>query len=278
MTTMPHSIHRTAKLIRQADPEVFKLGCIVHGGGAITQDDQRAEAGVGDLTLYDTSRSYRGDFTPDVPTSRLLLLRFPRSLLPLPHRDLRRLSGARIPGPRASVRCRHSSCCSSPGTCTSSARPTPPAVHPDAGCAHHGAGRRAGRPQRGATPGPAAGADGPDPRLHPGEPGRCGPDPGRDRRGASHLPALPAQAVPRRRTHRRRLDPRAPPGTVPPRLGRSAVCRVRGRGRGRPMGFANQAHFSRAFRGVYGLSPRQFREQQAASKALPAAQAVSAQR
>ncbi|MEU7928361.1 helix-turn-helix domain-containing protein [Micromonospora sp. NPDC049107] len=98
MTTMPHSVHRTPKLIRQADPEVFKLGCLVRGGGMITQDGQRTDFGVGDLILYDTSRPYLAEFTPDVPVSQLLLLRFPRLLLPLPPRELRRLSAVRIPG------------------------------------------------------------------------------------------------------------------------------------------------------------------------------------
>ncbi|MCX5117249.1 helix-turn-helix domain-containing protein [Micromonospora sp. NBC_00362] len=98
MTTMPHSVHRTPKLIRQADPEVFKLGCLVRGGGMITQDGQRTDFGVGDLILYDTSRPYVAEFTPDAPVSQLLLLRFPRSLLPLPPRELRRLSAVRIPG------------------------------------------------------------------------------------------------------------------------------------------------------------------------------------
>ncbi|MEU7777767.1 AraC-like ligand-binding domain-containing protein [Micromonospora sp. SD19] len=98
MTTMPHSVHRTPKLIRQADPEVFKLGCLVRGGGMITQDGHRTDFGVGDLILYDTSRPYLAEFTPDVPVSQLLLLRFPRSLLPLPRRELRRLSAVRIPG------------------------------------------------------------------------------------------------------------------------------------------------------------------------------------
>ncbi|MEU7974256.1 helix-turn-helix domain-containing protein [Micromonospora sp. NPDC049089] len=98
MTTMPHSVHRTPKLIRQADPEVFKLGCLVRGGGMITQDGQRTDFGVGDLILYDTSRPYLAEFTPDVPVSQLLLLRFPRLLLPLPPWELRRLSAVRIPG------------------------------------------------------------------------------------------------------------------------------------------------------------------------------------
>ncbi|MGW5718782.1 AraC-like ligand-binding domain-containing protein [Amycolatopsis sp. NPDC003865] len=98
MTTMPHSVRRTSKLIRQGDPDVFKLGCFVRGGAMIRQEGRCAKYGVGDLKLYDTSRPFDGEFTPDVPESQLLLLRFPRSLLPLPARDLRQLVTARIPG------------------------------------------------------------------------------------------------------------------------------------------------------------------------------------
>ncbi|WP_328743892.1 helix-turn-helix domain-containing protein [Streptomyces sp. NBC_00285] len=98
LTTMPHSVHRSPKLIRQADPEVLKVGCIVRGGATVTQDGQRADLGVGDLMLFDTSRPFLGKHAPHIPTSQLLLLRFPRSLLPLPDRDVRRLNGVRIPG------------------------------------------------------------------------------------------------------------------------------------------------------------------------------------
>src|SRR4051794_25678574 len=40
ITTMPHSVRRTPRLIRQSDPEVFKVGCIVRGGSMLTQDDR----------------------------------------------------------------------------------------------------------------------------------------------------------------------------------------------------------------------------------------------
>ncbi|WP_410671434.1 helix-turn-helix domain-containing protein [Amycolatopsis sp. cmx-4-68] len=98
MTTVPHAVHRTPKLIRRADPEMFKLGCFVRGGSVVVQDGQCAEYGVGDLKLYDTSRPFGGEFAPDVPVSQLLLLRFPRSLLSLPGKHLRQLSASRIPG------------------------------------------------------------------------------------------------------------------------------------------------------------------------------------
>ncbi|QXJ22578.1 helix-turn-helix domain-containing protein [Actinomadura graeca] len=101
ITTMPHSVHRTPKLIRQADPDVFKLGCLVRGDGRITQDGRSTSFTVGDLILYDTSRPYVAEFAPDAPLSQqLLLLRFPRSLLSLPPRELPRLSAVRIPGTR----------------------------------------------------------------------------------------------------------------------------------------------------------------------------------
>ncbi|MEU5884369.1 helix-turn-helix domain-containing protein [Spirillospora sp. NPDC047279] len=98
MTTTPYSIERTPKLIRQADPEVFKLGCAVRGHGMMTQGGRDAGFAPGDLVLYDTSRPYRAVLAPDVLTSQMLVLRFPRGVLPLPPRDLRDLTAVAIPG------------------------------------------------------------------------------------------------------------------------------------------------------------------------------------
>jgi AraC-like DNA-binding protein len=100
MTTTPHAVHRTSKLIRRDDPEVFKLGCLVSGRGLMVQEEGgSADFGVGDLVLFDTSRPYVSRFVPDAGArQRLLLLRFPRSSLPLPARHLRQLSAVRIAG------------------------------------------------------------------------------------------------------------------------------------------------------------------------------------
>ncbi|WP_344588384.1 helix-turn-helix domain-containing protein [Actinomadura vinacea] len=98
MTTTPYSIHRTPKLIRQADPEVFKLCCVLRGHGMMAQDGRRADFEPGNLVLYDTSRPYLAELAPDIPAGQMLVLRFPRSLLPLPARDLRRLTAVSIPG------------------------------------------------------------------------------------------------------------------------------------------------------------------------------------
>ncbi|MGW6012472.1 AraC-like ligand-binding domain-containing protein [Streptomyces sp. NPDC055210] len=79
-------------------PYDFKLGCFVRGGGTMTKDAQHTVFRAGDMTLYDPSYPYLAEFAVDVSMRQLLLLRFPRSLLPFPAQDLRRLSTVRIPG------------------------------------------------------------------------------------------------------------------------------------------------------------------------------------
>ncbi|MGW3289992.1 helix-turn-helix domain-containing protein [Streptomyces sp. NPDC001002] len=97
---VPHSAHRTSKLIRQSDPGVFELGCTVRGGSTVTQNGRHAHQGVGDLVLTDTSRPYQVEHAPHIPESQVMLLHVPRSLLPLPDQDLQGLCGMRIPGDR----------------------------------------------------------------------------------------------------------------------------------------------------------------------------------
>ncbi|MCG5218651.1 helix-turn-helix domain-containing protein [Streptosporangium soli] len=98
LTTTPLSVHRTPKLIRQSDPEVFFLNCAVHGRVVGEQDGRRADLQVGDLFLRDSSRPYLTRFAPGDPASQVLVLQFPRSSLPLPERDLKALTSVRIPG------------------------------------------------------------------------------------------------------------------------------------------------------------------------------------
>ena len=100
LTTTPYSFQRTPKLIRQADLDAFMLNCAVRGHGMVSQDGRQVDFGRGDLVLSDTSRPYQAEFAPDTPASQLVILRFPRSILPLPDRDLRHLTAVRIPGDR----------------------------------------------------------------------------------------------------------------------------------------------------------------------------------
>ncbi|MFV2178491.1 helix-turn-helix domain-containing protein [Actinomadura sp. LOL_016] len=99
MTATPHAVHRTPALIRRSDPEELLLTCAISGRGmAGEQDGRRAAFRVGDLGLYDGSRPYTAGHVPGGPVSGHLNLQFPRRSLPLPERELRRLTGVRIPG------------------------------------------------------------------------------------------------------------------------------------------------------------------------------------
>ncbi|MFI0450369.1 helix-turn-helix domain-containing protein [Actinomadura sp. 6N118] len=101
VTTTPHSVRRTPKLIRQTDPEALLLTCAVRGRGMMGEQDGRHTVyQVGDLGLYDSSRPFLAGHMPVVPVSQHLGLQFPHALLPLPPRDLRRLTAVRIPGDR----------------------------------------------------------------------------------------------------------------------------------------------------------------------------------
>ncbi|TDC36315.1 helix-turn-helix domain-containing protein, partial [Actinomadura sp. KC345] len=61
------------------------------------QDGRSADFDAGNLVLYDTSRPYLAELASDIPAGQMLVLRFPHSLLPLPARDLRRLTAVRLP-------------------------------------------------------------------------------------------------------------------------------------------------------------------------------------
>ncbi|NJP98443.1 helix-turn-helix domain-containing protein [Nonomuraea sp. FMUSA5-5] len=100
LTTTPHAVRRTPKLIRQADPEAFLVTCTLRGHAMMEQDGRQADFAVGDLGLYDSSRPYLAGLLPAAEPSQLLILRFPRSSLPLPPRDLRDLTAVRMPGER----------------------------------------------------------------------------------------------------------------------------------------------------------------------------------
>ncbi|SPL95978.1 Transcriptional regulator, AraC family [[Actinomadura] parvosata subsp. kistnae] len=100
LTTTPYSVRRTPELIRRCDPETFLLSCTIRGHVVMEQNGRQADFAVGDLGLYHSSRPYLGRLLPAAEPSRLLILSFPRSSLPLPPRDLHDLTTVRMPGDR----------------------------------------------------------------------------------------------------------------------------------------------------------------------------------
>jgi AraC-like DNA-binding protein len=87
---------RAARHIRSSDPEVYKIDLQARGRGVVEQGGRQARQAPGDFTFVDLSRPCRWIS----PSSRLLAVVFPRSLVPLRAEELARLSGVRVPGDR----------------------------------------------------------------------------------------------------------------------------------------------------------------------------------
>lgn len=88
-------VERTPRLIRQDDPELYKFGLQVSGSSVIEQDNRQACLGPGDFAIYDTSRPYRIRFSDDF---RLTVAMFPRHLIQLPPKHMSQLTAVRLAG------------------------------------------------------------------------------------------------------------------------------------------------------------------------------------
>jgi AraC-like DNA-binding protein len=77
-------------------PEVCKIDVLVRGSGVVEQDGRQARLRPGDLAFVDLSRPVRWAMAP----MRLVAVVFPRALLPLAADDTTRLTGVRIAGDR----------------------------------------------------------------------------------------------------------------------------------------------------------------------------------
>jgi AraC-like DNA-binding protein len=80
-------------------PEVCKIDVLVRGSGVVEQDGRQARLRAGDLALIDLSRPVRWAMAP----MTLVAVVFPRALLPLAADDTARLTGVRIAGDRGSA-------------------------------------------------------------------------------------------------------------------------------------------------------------------------------
>lgn len=98
----PITVSRTPRLIRRADPDLLKLVLSVQGRGSVvvTQDDRQARLEPGEFAFYDTRRPYEvacGVGEQDEAFGQAMTFTFPRSMLPLPFRQLKQLTAVRIP-------------------------------------------------------------------------------------------------------------------------------------------------------------------------------------
>lgn len=94
-TRTPHSVHRTPRLIRRDDPELYRVVLAVSGSVLLRQDGREARLNGGDMAIYDFSRPYELVYDSAV---RLAVFSFPRDSLAAPADSVRPLTAVPISG------------------------------------------------------------------------------------------------------------------------------------------------------------------------------------
>ncbi|MFD7288831.1 helix-turn-helix domain-containing protein [Streptomyces sp. NPDC059863] len=91
-------VTRTAKLIRQSDPEAYLLNYFLRQEGVLSLAGADTALREGDLVLMDSSSPYRGDVRATGDGWSHVTVQFARRLLPLPERTVRHLLNVPING------------------------------------------------------------------------------------------------------------------------------------------------------------------------------------
>ncbi len=90
-----HVVERTPELIARGDRSYFKLSLMLAGTGLLIQDDREAVLRPGDLAVYDTDRPYSLVFGEEF---RTMVVMFPKHLISLPPDMVGQLTAVRISG------------------------------------------------------------------------------------------------------------------------------------------------------------------------------------
>ncbi|QIJ61072.1 hypothetical protein [Streptomyces sp. JB150] len=88
--------YRSARLIRQSDPEFCQLALITSGRQGVEQGGHETLLGPGEMVLYDSSQPFQGRVETDRERSGCVLLQLPRQLMPLSDRVVRPECGAAL--------------------------------------------------------------------------------------------------------------------------------------------------------------------------------------
>lgn len=95
VTADGHEIHRTPELVARSSHRCFKVGLQLAGTGLLIQDNREAVLRPGDLTVYDTDSPYTLVFEEGFST---LVLMVPHRVLELPTDAVRGMTAATIDG------------------------------------------------------------------------------------------------------------------------------------------------------------------------------------
>lgn len=89
----PHSVHRTAGLIRNDDRELYRVVLVRSGSVLLKQDDRTARLRRGEFAIYDFNRPYELRYEAAV---RLAVFGFPHEMLALPAGPVAQLTAVPI--------------------------------------------------------------------------------------------------------------------------------------------------------------------------------------
>ncbi|UQN14154.1 helix-turn-helix domain-containing protein [Gulosibacter sp. ACHW.36C] len=95
MSADQHSVHRLSTDTDPDDPQLLKLSLLVEGECVVTQGENSASLGPGDVTVYDTGRPYTLEYAGPM---RTFVLIFPMHLLGIPRRLLADATALRLRG------------------------------------------------------------------------------------------------------------------------------------------------------------------------------------
>ncbi|GAA2389116.1 helix-turn-helix domain-containing protein [Dactylosporangium salmoneum] len=84
-------VHRPPRLIRQSDPEAYQINLLLDGESGVRQSGRETTFGAGHFVLYDTSRPFDG-WRCCPSDAHTITVQIPRALLPLPASHLDRLT------------------------------------------------------------------------------------------------------------------------------------------------------------------------------------------
>jgi AraC-like DNA-binding protein len=88
---------RTERLIRACDPECYRIILSVSGEVRVEHAGNQANLRARDIALYDVSRPWQFTHSTGPESTRLVMLAFPRALVPIASTRVRPLIGALIP-------------------------------------------------------------------------------------------------------------------------------------------------------------------------------------
>ncbi|MEV0402000.1 helix-turn-helix domain-containing protein [Actinoallomurus sp. NPDC050550] len=88
LTCSPSEVRRTPRLIRECDPDLYSVLFPLHGRLVVSQAGREAMLGTRDLALYDSRHPFQVRIAGEGGTASLVRAQVPRALLSLPRRRL----------------------------------------------------------------------------------------------------------------------------------------------------------------------------------------------